>query len=178
MRKVPGNVPNQDALREHLQKPLTSVPDPFGTHDSFGDHNNAMLRRFLDTFGFEYEFYSATEFYRSGQFDEVLKRAAERYDAIMKVMLKSLRERAAADLFDLPADPPRDGTRSLCPDEGGERDRSHDHLRRRGRSRMDAAGDRRQRETAMEARFRCALGGAGRRFRDVRQGSLDQHADL
>jgi len=92
MRKVPGNVPNQDALREHLQKPLTSVPDPFGTHDSFGDHNNAMLRRFLDTFGFEYDFISATEFYGSGQFDEVLKRAVERYDDIMKVMLKSLRE--------------------------------------------------------------------------------------
>ncbi|GAA5076932.1 lysine--tRNA ligase [Roseibacterium beibuensis] len=92
MRKVPGNVPNQDMLREHLQKPLTSVPDPFGEFDSFGDHNNAMLRRFLDTFGFEYEFYSATEFYRTGQFDEVLKRAAERYDDIMKVMLKSLRE--------------------------------------------------------------------------------------
>jgi lysyl-tRNA synthetase class 1 len=92
MRKVPGNVPNQDALREHLQKPLTSVPDPFGTHDSFGDHNNAMLRRFLDTFGFEYDFYSATDFYRSGQFDTILLRAAERYDALMKVMLKSLRE--------------------------------------------------------------------------------------
>jgi lysyl-tRNA synthetase class 1 len=92
MRKVPGNVPDQDALRAHLQKPLTRVPDPFGTHDSFGDHNNAMLRRFLDTFGFDYEFYSATEFYNSGQFDEVLKRAAERYDAIMKVMLKSLRD--------------------------------------------------------------------------------------
>jgi lysyl-tRNA synthetase class 1 len=92
MRKVPGNVPNQDMLREHLQKPLTSVPDPFGTHDSFGDHNNAMLRRFLDTFGFDYEFYSATEFYRSGQFDEILIRATERYDAIMKIMLKSLRE--------------------------------------------------------------------------------------
>ncbi|TNF17754.1 MAG: lysine--tRNA ligase [Rhodobacteraceae bacterium] len=92
MRKVPGNVPNPEMLREHLQKPLTSVPDPFGTHDSFGDHNNAMLRRFLDTFGFEYEFYSATEFYRSGQFDEVLLRAAERYDEVMKVMLKSLRE--------------------------------------------------------------------------------------
>ena len=59
MRKVPGNVPNQEALAEHLQKPLTSVPDPFGTHESFGHHNNAMLRRFLDTFGFEYEFYSA-----------------------------------------------------------------------------------------------------------------------
>ncbi len=92
MRKVPGNVPNQDMLQEHLQKPLTSVPDPFGTHDSFGDHNNAMLRRFLDTFGFEYEFYSATEFYKSGRFDEVLLRAAERYDDVMKVMLKSLRE--------------------------------------------------------------------------------------
>ena len=92
MRKVPGNVPNQDMLREHLQKPLTSVPDPFEEFDSFGGHNNAMLRRFLDTFGFEYEFYSATEFYRSGQFDTVLKRAAERYDDIMKVMLKSLRE--------------------------------------------------------------------------------------
>ncbi|AAV93773.1 lysyl-tRNA synthetase [Ruegeria pomeroyi DSS-3] len=92
MRKVPGNVPNQDMLREHLQKPLTSVPDPFGTHESFGHHNNAMLRRFLDTFGFEYEFYSATEFYRSGQFDEILLRAAERYDDIMKIMLKSLRE--------------------------------------------------------------------------------------
>ncbi len=92
MRKVPGNVPNPDALAEHLQKPLSVVPDPFGTHDSFGDHNNAMLRRFLDTFGFEYEFYSATEFYKSGQFDEVLLRAVEKYDDIMEVMLKSLRE--------------------------------------------------------------------------------------
>ena len=92
MRKVPDNVPDPVALREHLQKPLTSVPDPFGTHTSFGDHNNAMLRRFLDTFGFEYEFISATEFYKSGQFDDVLLRAAERYDDVMAVMLKSLRE--------------------------------------------------------------------------------------
>jgi lysyl-tRNA synthetase class 1 len=92
MRKVPGNVPNREMLADHLQKPLTSVPDPFGTHDSFGDHNNAMLRRFLDTFGFEYEFYSATDFYRSGRFDTILLRAAERYDALMEVMLASLRE--------------------------------------------------------------------------------------
>jgi len=96
MRKVPGNVPQQEMMHEHLQKPLTSVPDPFGTHDSFGDHNNAMLRRFLDTFGFEYEFYSATEFYRSGKFDDVLLRAAERYDDVMKIMLKSLREERAS----------------------------------------------------------------------------------
>ncbi len=92
MRKVPGNVPNQERLREDLQKPLTSVYDPFETHESFGHHNNAMLRRFLDTFGFEYEFISATEFYKSGQFDETLLRAAERYDELMKIMLKSLRE--------------------------------------------------------------------------------------
>ncbi len=92
MRKVPDNVPNQEMLRENLQRPLTSVPDPFGQYESFGAHNNAMLRRFLDTFGFEYEFYSATEFYRSGAFDAVLLRAAERYDAVMEVMLASLRE--------------------------------------------------------------------------------------
>jgi lysyl-tRNA synthetase class 1 len=92
MRKIPENVPNPAMLREHLQKPLTAVPDPFGQYESFGAHNNAMLRRFLDRFGFEYEFVSATEFYRSGAFDPVLLRAAERYDAIMEVMLASLRE--------------------------------------------------------------------------------------
>ncbi|MHA3916229.1 lysine--tRNA ligase [Halovulum sp. GXIMD14793] len=92
MRKVPDNVPNQAMLQDNLQKPLTSVPDPFGEYDSFGDHNNAMLRRFLDTFGFEYQFISATEFYKSGRFDEVLLRACEKYDDIMKVMLASLRE--------------------------------------------------------------------------------------
>ncbi|WP_112874476.1 lysine--tRNA ligase [Paracoccus endophyticus] len=92
MRKVPDNVPQQQMLREHLQLPLTSVPDPFGEYPSFGDHNNAMLRRFLDTFGFEYEFISATEFYKSGRFDATLLKAAERYDAIMEIMLASLRE--------------------------------------------------------------------------------------
>jgi lysyl-tRNA synthetase, class I len=92
MRKVPENVPNLEMLRLHLQEPLTSVPDPFGEFESFGHHNNAMLRRFLDTFGFQYEFVSATDFYRSGAFDETLLLAAERYDAIMAIMLKSLRE--------------------------------------------------------------------------------------
>jgi len=92
MRKVPGNVPNPERLVEHLQRPLTSVPDPFEEYESFGHHNNAMLRRFLDTFGFEYDFISATEFYQAGQFDQVLLRAVEKYDDIMKVMLASLRE--------------------------------------------------------------------------------------
>ena len=92
MRKVPGNVPNPEKLEDYLQRPLSVVPDPFEEYDSFGDHNNAMLRRFLDTFGFEYEFYSASEFYKSGQFDQILLRAVEKYDEIMEVMLKSLRE--------------------------------------------------------------------------------------
>ncbi|MCV6593713.1 MAG: lysine--tRNA ligase [Silicimonas sp.] len=92
MRKVPGNVPNREKLEEYLQMPLTSVPDPFGTHESFGDHNNEMLKRFLDTFGFDYDFYSARTFYKSGQFDEILRRCAERYDDLMAIMLKSLRE--------------------------------------------------------------------------------------
>lgn len=92
MRKIPDNVPDPDMLRTHLQKPLTAVPDPFGEFDSFGNHNNAMLRRFLDTFGFEYEFASATEYYKSGKLDDILLRAVERYDDIMAIMLKSLRE--------------------------------------------------------------------------------------
>ncbi|MDG2461854.1 MAG: lysine--tRNA ligase [Planktomarina sp.] len=92
MRKVPGNVPNPERLTAHLQRPLTSVPDPFEEYESFGHHNNAMLRRFLNTFGFEYDFISATEFYQSGQFDQILLRAVEKYDDIMKVMLASLRE--------------------------------------------------------------------------------------
>ncbi|MGR3541053.1 MAG: lysine--tRNA ligase [Hasllibacter sp.] len=92
MRKVPDNVPQREMLAGHLHKPLTDVPDPFGTHESFGHHNNAMLRRFLDTFGFEYEFVSAREFYRSGRFDEVLRLCAARYDDLMAIMLKSLRD--------------------------------------------------------------------------------------
>jgi len=92
MRKIPENVPQQDMLALHKQKPLTVVPDPFGEYESFGHHNNAMLRRFLDTFGFEYEFISATEFYKAGLFDEVLLRACARYDAVMAVMLASLRD--------------------------------------------------------------------------------------
>lgn len=95
LRKVPDNVPNPEMLAEHLQRPLTSVPDPFGEFESFGQHNNTMLRRFLDTFGFEYDFYSATDFYRSGRFDETLLRACEKYDDLMEVMLKSLREERA-----------------------------------------------------------------------------------
>jgi lysyl-tRNA synthetase class 1 len=106
LRKVPDNVPNRELLARHLGRPLTAVPDPFGTHDSFGAHNNAELRRFLDAFGFDYEFLSATECYRSGRFDATLRLVAERYDAVMAVMLPSLRaERAATYSPFLPLHP-------------------------------------------------------------------------
>ncbi len=91
MRKIPDNVPDRAFLEPHLHKPLTVVPNPFGgDYPSFGHHNNAMLRRFLDTFGFDYEFASATDYYKAGRFDAMLLRAAERYEAIMKVMLPTL----------------------------------------------------------------------------------------
>ncbi|QKC92550.1 lysine--tRNA ligase [Mesorhizobium sp. NZP2234] len=91
MRKIPDNVPDRAALEPHLHKPLSSVPNPFGgDYASFADHNNAMLCRFLDTFGFDYEFASATQYYKSGRFDAMLLRAAERYDKIMAVMLPTL----------------------------------------------------------------------------------------
>jgi lysyl-tRNA synthetase class 1 len=96
LRKVPDNVPNKELLEKNLGKPLTKVPDPFGTHDSFGAHNNARLRAFLDTFGFDYEFASSTDYYTSGKFDAALLRMLERLDAVMKIMLPSLREERAA----------------------------------------------------------------------------------
>ena len=96
MRKIPGNVPDPAALQPYMQRPLTAVPDPFGTHGSFGAHMNARLNNFLDTFGFEYEFASATEYYRSGRMDAILLKAAEKYDEIMEIMLKSLREERRA----------------------------------------------------------------------------------
>ncbi len=92
LRKVPDNVPNQDMLRRHLGKPLTAVPDPFGTHESFGAHNNARLRAFLDSFGFEYEFQSATDWYRSGRFDPMLLTMLRHYEAVQAVMLPTLGE--------------------------------------------------------------------------------------
>src|ERR1700742_3701606 len=97
MRKIPENVPDRKALEPYLQMPLTTVPNPFGgNYPSFGDHNNAMLRRFLDTFGFDYEFASATEYYKSGRFDAALLRMLERIDKVMEIMLPSLREERAA----------------------------------------------------------------------------------
>src|SRR5258705_12506332 len=106
LRKVPDNVPNKEMLTLHLGKPLTKVADPFGTHPSFGEHNNARLRTFLDTFGFEYEFMSSTQCYKSGLFDATLLKMLERFDAVMNIMLPSLREERAQTYSPfLPLDP-------------------------------------------------------------------------
>mgnify|MGYP004521648705 CR=1 FL=1 len=136
MRKIPDNVPDRAFLEPHLHKPLTSVPNPFGgDYESFGHHNNAMLRRFLDTFGFDYEFASATEYYKQGRFDAMLLLAAERYDQIMKVMLPTLgAERQATYSPFLPISPktgrvlyvpmknvdPKEGTITFDDEDGDE----------------------------------------------------------
>ena len=106
LRKVPDNVPNQAMLAEHLGKPLTRIPDPFGTHDSFAAHNNAMLRAFLDRYGFDYEFASSTDYYTSGRFDDALRGVLRHYQGIMDVMLPTLRaERRATYSPVLPISP-------------------------------------------------------------------------
>ena len=90
LRKVPTNVPHQDMLARHLGQPLTSIPDPFGTYASFGHHNNAKLREFLDRFRFDYTFVSATDMYQSGRYDDILRRILENYEAIRNVILPTL----------------------------------------------------------------------------------------
>ncbi|HYZ63690.1 MAG TPA: lysine--tRNA ligase [Acetobacteraceae bacterium] len=109
LRKVPDNVPNRELLAKYLNQPLTRVPDPFGTHPSFGEHNNARLQAFLDSFGFDYEFASSTDYYKSGRFDAALIRAAERHDEITRIILPTLGpERRATYSPFLPIHP-RDG---------------------------------------------------------------------
>ncbi len=92
LRKVPTNIPNQEMVAAHLGKPLSAIPDPFGTHESFAAHNNARLRAFLDRFGFDYEFLSATECYRTGRFDATLREILRHYDAVIEVILPTLGE--------------------------------------------------------------------------------------
>lgn len=106
LRKVPDNIPNADVLAANLGKPLSRIPDPFGKYESFAHHNNAMLREFLDRFGFDYEFVSASDRYNSGAFDDALRNVLRNYGAIMDVMLPTLRaERQATYSPVLPVSP-------------------------------------------------------------------------
>ena len=90
LRAIPDNVPNAAMVAEHLHKPLTAIPDPFGTAESYGQNMNRRLKAFLDKFGFDYEFVSATECYRSGRFNDALRRVLERHEAILNVVLPTL----------------------------------------------------------------------------------------
>ena len=97
LRKIPSNVPNQELLKIHIDKPLTSVPDPFELYASFGDHNNNMLQDFLNKFGFDFEFYSSTKCYKAGLFNDALKLVLKHHQAILDVMLPSLGEERRAN---------------------------------------------------------------------------------
>ena len=145
LRKVPSNVPNQELLHASLEKPLTNVPDPFGKFESFAHHNNAMLRDFLDRFGFSYEFMSATEAYKSGRFDETLLKMLHAYDKVMEIILPTLGpERRATYSPFLPISPrtgkvlqvpmverhPRKGTIVYIDPDTGEKVETRRHRRR------------------------------------------------
>jgi len=109
LRKVPDNVPNQDLLNNNLHKPLTEVPDPFNKYKSFGEHNNEMLKKFLNQFNFKYKFKSSTELYRSGKFNETLKIILKNYEEIMNIIIPTLgKERQKTYSPFLP----------ICPDTG------------------------------------------------------------
>jgi lysyl-tRNA synthetase class 1 len=93
LRKVPDNIPNPEMMHQNLGRPVSRIPDPFGSHESFGAHNNARLQAFLDTFGFDYEFYSSSECYASGRFDEALLLVLTNYDSVCEVILPTLGEK-------------------------------------------------------------------------------------
>jgi lysyl-tRNA synthetase class 1 len=122
LRKVPDNVPNRDMLRAHLGRPLTRIPDPFGSHESFGHHNNARLRGFLDRFGFEYEFASASEYYAAGRFDAALRRVLEAFDEIVAVILPTLGPERRATYSPILPLHPRTGRVMQVPVEKVDRD--------------------------------------------------------
>ena len=109
LRKVPDNVPNQEILYENLHKPLTTIPDPFNKFGSFGEHNNEMLKKFLNQFNFKYNFKSSTELYKSGFFNEILRLILKNYKGIMEIIIPTLgKERQKTYSPFLP----------ICPDTG------------------------------------------------------------
>jgi len=109
LRKIPDNIPNSKKLEENLHKPLTSVPDPFDKYSSFGEHNNEMLKKFLDEFNFIYSFKSSTQLYKSGYFNETLKLILKNYKNIMNIIIPTIgKERQKTYSPFLP----------ICPDSG------------------------------------------------------------
>ena len=146
LRKTPDNIPNRELIQANLGKPLTEVPDPFGEYDSFAAHNNARLRGFLDSFGFDYEFASSTAYYKSGRFDAALLHMLERFDAVQKIMLPSLARGARGDLFAVPADPSANPRRHAGAADRPRRRRGDDPL---ARSRRRTKNSRRRSPAAI-----------------------------
>ena len=171
LRKTPDNIPNRELIQANLGKPLTEVPDPFGEYDSFAAHNNARLRGFLDSFGFDYEFASSTAYYKSGRFDAALLHMLERFDAVQKIMLPSLREERAATYSPFLPIHPRTRVVMQAPLIGHDAEKGTIRWRdpATGR-RIRDAGHRRPLQAAMEARLGDALVRARRRLRDGGQG--------
>ena len=169
LRKVPDNIPNKEMVGQYLGKPLTKIPDPFGCHDSFGHHNNDCLKSFLDTFGFEYEFKSATELYTAGVYDKALLKVLENYEKVINVILPTLGEerRATYSPF-LPVSPKtgnvlqvaitkvdkENGTVSFIDEDGAE---------------TTVPATNRTLQAAMESRLGDAVVRFGRRLRNVGQ---------
>ena len=173
LRKVPDNVPNKALLDANLGKPLTRIPDPFGKFESFAHHNNAMLREFLDRFGFEYEFVSASDRYNSGAFDDALKNVLRHFDAIQAIMLPTLREERRKTYSPVLPISPTSGVVLQVPIEVVDADA--------GIIRFEDAsvpGGQMVEQSILGGRSKLqwkvdwgdALGGARRRLRDVRQG--------
>ena len=90
LRKIPDNVPKQEILKKNLHKPLTTIPDPFEKYTSYGEHNNEMLKKFLNEFNFKYTFKSSTSLYKSGFFNSTLQIILKNYDGIMNIILPTL----------------------------------------------------------------------------------------
>ena len=175
LRKVPDNFPNKKMLENYVEKKdasgtslggvsLTSIPDPFGTHESLGAHNNARLRAFLDEFEFDYEFVSATECYRSGRFNTFLLRVLEHYKEVTNVVLPTLGEQRQKTYCPFLPVSPKSGTRSPRSCQGNSSEARNDCLSGRGREPFRITGHRRSLQATMASRLGHAVGGAGRRL--------------
>ena len=169
LRAVPENIPNAAMVAQHLQRPLTSIPDPFGTAESYGHHMNQRLRAFLDGMGFEYTFVSATSATARAASTRCCCACSSGTRRCATSCCRAL-GRAARDLQPDPAGLPGDGPGAAGAAAGDRSRGRHDHLSQRGGPSGRAAGHRRPGEAAVARRLGDALGSTRRRLRDVRQG--------
>jgi lysyl-tRNA synthetase class 1 len=85
LRKVPVGLPK--SLEKYLGFPVTSIPDPFGCHESYGVHMSSLLLEALDECGIEYKHISGRKAYEKGLLNEEIKKLllnAKRVGEIVK----------------------------------------------------------------------------------------------